>query len=504
VASAFPRALALAALLSVVACGCASRRPVELIPATEVEPAAVEPAPPPEPAADLDALYARLEADRADYEEGIDLIAAGEETAGEERIVAASGSLRAGAAECAAAPGCEFGRFLDAFEALLSLEEIALKKQSVQIDTLEEGIAAEEVEREPGTTTVVGAVPEVARTLSLLRGNDLREMIRLNGQVQAAISDWLTWMRPMLLEAWFNYQFLREEMAPIYEQAGLPEALLFAVLATETGGKVHSFSRAGAAGPLQFMRLTGRRYGLGVENGFDTRLDPAAATRANVAYLNERFAELNDNLELALAAYNGGEGRVQSLHRRNPKASFWDDAVFWSLPTETREYVPRILAAAWLFLHPEDYGVSFRAVSAERTDLSVHADISIEELAVCLGQELNEVGWFRTLRNLNPRLDPGERIEAGGTLVFPAALVPVYEQRCVDGELLARARELHEASHAAQPELVPYVVRRGDTLGRIAARHRCVTLRELAEINRIRPPRYVIHVGQRLKIPTCG
>ena len=51
---------------------------------------------------------------------------------------------------------------------------------------------------------------------------------------------------------------------------------------------------------------------------------------------------------------------------------------------------------------------------------------------------------------------------------------------------------------------MPYIVQRGDTLSRIAARHSCVTLGELAALNNIPPPRYVIRVGQHLKVPACG
>jgi membrane-bound lytic murein transglycosylase D len=330
-------------------------------------------------------------------------------------------------------------------------------------------------------------------------------MIQLNGPVKAALDDWLTWLRPMLMEAWWNYQYLRPEMAPAYIEAGLPEALLFAMMATETGGKVHSYSRAGAAGPLQFMRYTGRMYGLKVVDGFDLRLDPASASRANVAYLNDRFKELNNDLEKALAAYNGGEGRMRNLHRRHNGAPLWDNKVYYSLPAETRDYVPRVLAAAWLFLHPEEYGLEFPAVSAEIVELILQEEAAISELAICLGQQQDSYnGWFRTLRNLNPRLDPGERLEAGATLRVPEALEAAYQEQCLSGELLAQARQLHDANYPDTPEMIPYKVRRGDTLGKIASRHRCVSLGELASINRIRPPRYVIHVGQTIRIPGCS
>ena len=82
-------------------------------------------------------------------------------------------------------------------------------------------------------------------------------------------------------------------------------------------------------------------------------------------------------------------------------------------------------------------------------------------------------------------------------------LLPVYERDCQDGEILERARLLFEANYPDEPEMIVYVVRRGDTLGRIASRFRCAGVRELAAINNIRAPRYVIRPGQQIKIPPC-
>ena len=130
-------------------------------------------------------------------------------------------------------------------------------------------------------------------------------------------------------------------------------------------------------------------------------------------------------------------------------------------------------------------------------------EIALGELTICLGQEQNPDGWFRTLRNLNPRLEPGERIEAGREITVPSLLVPVYEKNCRGGEILERARVLFEANYPDEPEMIVYTVRRGDTLGRIASRFRCAGVRELAAINNIRPPRYVIRPGQRIKVPPC-
>ncbi len=466
------------------------------------EPAAPEPAPEPQP--DYTALYERLETNRILYLEGLEHAAAGQEVEGEALMGRAAEGIARDVRDCLEAAGCDRERALEVLETLLVEQSIAVKRQAARISELEALVEEQnELEREPGTAPPVVELPELDRSVSLLRGTDLREVIALNGPVRVALADWLTWLRPTLMEAYLQYQFLRDELAPIFREAGLPEALLFAMVATESGGKVHAYSRAGAAGLLQFMPRTARMYGLGVEDGFDLRLDPVAVTRAAVAYLNDRFAELNDNLEKALAAYNGGESRMARLHGSSSKASLWDPRIFYSLPQETREYVPRVLAAAWLFLHAEDYGLEWPQVSRAKTSLVLREDLSLAELAVCLGQAHNPAGWFRTLRNLNPRLEPYERVAAGTAIVVPAILVPVYEARCLEGELLARARELQDARRPEQAPFVPYVVQQGDTLAKIARKFRCVSLQGLAAINNLQPPRYLIKVGQVLKIPPC-
>jgi len=459
-------------------------------------PAAVEA---PFDAAGFDEQLARI---AREYEEGIDLLTAGDEVGGEFKIANAGNDLREAALECESHPDCAVEPIFDLMDRLLALQSATINQQAYRIDAMEASIESD-LEREPGTSPFVSSMPELGRTVSLLKGTDLRDLITLNAPVKAAIHDWLTWMRPMLLDSYENYGYLRAKVAPVYEEAGLPEALLFAMMATESGAKVHSFSRAGAAGALQFMPATGRKYGLTVEGGFDMRLDPVASTRANVAYLNDQFSALNDSLEKALAAYNGGENRMKALERRHDGASLWDSEVYYSLPAETREYVPRILAAAWLFLHPEGYGLELPQGDTATTTVELREDIALGELAVCLGQAGNPRGWFRTLRNLNPRYEPGQRIPAGTSVEVPVALGTSYEERCLEGELLTRARELHDASNPAVPEMIRYTVRRGDTLNRIAERQGCVTLGELAALNGIRPPRFVIHVGQVLKVPSC-
>jgi membrane-bound lytic murein transglycosylase D len=358
-------------------------------------------------------------------------------------------------------------------------------------------------------------IPEVARSVALLKGRKLDEVIQLNEAVKASIEEWLTWMRPNLLDAHEHYQYLRHRMWPVYEQAGLPEALLFGMLAKESGGKVHAVSRAGAAGLLQFMPATAARFGLSRNGGFDERFDARRITEANVAFLNDQFRIFNNDLELALAAYNGGEGRVGRLAARSQRG-FWDAPVYNALPPETREYVPMVMAAAWLYLHPDDYGLVFTKIDATPASITLERSASINELAVCMGQFGNPRGWFRTLRNLNPRTEADMRIAAGTVLDVPKAAADAYAARCRSGLLAQRSVDLHEArkpAGATRPMIATrgasggsgktHVVRKGETLHGIARRFGC-NVEPVAAANGLRAPQYMIRIGQRLTMPSCG
>lgn len=449
-----------------------------------------------------DALYQRLDAAGERYRDGLELVAAGEVGAGREAMRAAASDMQEAAIACANTAGCDSARFFAAYDALLA------QREQAEDETYAAGAGEGGLADAGDASPLLAHLPEAGRSINLLNGRELRDIIELNGPVKAALTEWLTWMRPQLVTAWENYQYMRHLMWPEYEQAGLPEALLFGILAKESGGRVHAVSRAGASGPLQFMPATGLRYGLGRVDGFDTRFDPRLATRANVLYLNDRFAEFNHNLELALAAYNGGEGRMGRLYRQTGGRGFWDAGVYSQLPPETREYVPMVLAAAWLFLHPEDYGLEFPAVDPRPATVALARSMSINELAICIGNAGNRDGWFRVLRNLNPRFQANAPIPAGTELAMPARIVPAYQVHCVDGERGRLARELAAArmpTVAAAPSGGgrTYVVKAGDSLAAIARRHQCASPQALAQANGIKAPAYLIRPGQRLRLEGC-
>lgn len=443
------------------------------------------------------ALYDRIGVATSQFQGGLELIRSGSPRDGRDAMRTALGDIEAAALQCATTPGCENERFVGAFVVLVRLQSVTAGWDDYADDGMVATDEAGDEVRSPRQ------LPQVERSVRLLRGKDMRDLIVLNEPVRAALEDWLTWMRPQLIEAWVNYQYLRGDMYPAYQKAGLPEALLFAILAKESAGKVHVYSPAGAAGPLQFMPATARRFGLG-GSGFDERLDPALVAAANVRYIEEQLRIFNDNLELTLAAYNGGEGRMQRLAKQNPGRGFWSERIYFALPAETRDYVPMVLAAAYLFLHPEEYGLQFPRFDATLSVLKLEAEQSLAELSICLGQDARPEGWFRTLRNLNPRLPAEQRLSVGTPIRVPIALIDAYAMRCRNPQFLARIAALQEAKSPEGPTQVGYKVRRGDTLAAIARRTRCSSVKEIAAVNGIRGPNYTLKVGQQLRLPTCS
>lgn len=458
------------------------------------------------PPATVAALYAQLDQASQGYETALQQVRAGDATKGQQTLAQALDTLRGAAAQCGNTAGCDAQRFFSAYDRMLHLKDGSF-------------IGDEGLDEEPQTGTALdqrgaAALPEAQRSVTLLHGQKLSELIAMNGAVKAALQMWLTQWRPNLIDAWINYQYLRHEMWPAYKEADLPEAILFGIMAKESGGKVHAVSRSGAAGPLQFMYATGLRFGLNNTDGFDLRFDPGAAAHANAAYMNEQLKVFNDNLELSLAAYNAGEGRMKRLVGDDTSVSFYDPRVYNDLSQETRDYVPAVLAAAWLFLHPDSYNLRFPRIDDKPGTITLRRPASISELTVCLGSAGGmEEGWFRTLRNLNPRLNPQQEQATGTQVQVPKLLEKAYAVNCVDGPWPILADDLQHASapvvddppvaaHTAGPTRTrAYKVHRGDTLVSIVRKLHCSSVQEVAEMNGLH--HHKLAVGQALRVPEC-
>jgi len=128
-----------------------------------------------------------------------------------------------------------------------------------------------------------------------------------------------------------------------FRRAGVPEDLIWLAM-VESVWNPTEVSPAAAGGLWQFIPKTALEYGLKVETGNDERNDPLKQTRVAAAYLRDLYTIFGD-WALAMAAYNSGEPRVMDAIVKNGRANFWELYDKQLLPKETRDYVPKILAA---------------------------------------------------------------------------------------------------------------------------------------------------------------
>ena len=182
---------------------------------------------------------------------------------------------------------------------------------------------------------------------------------------------------------------------------GMPEELLFLAM-IESGLRPRAVSDVAAVGVWQFMGPTAKQYGLRIDPWVDERLDPVKATDAALDYLSwlhDRY----DSWYLAAAAWNAGPSRVDRAVRQAGEAT-GDRDLFWEiqhmLPRETREHVPRMIAATLLARKASDYGFAV----ADATGPFVY-----DRVWVPGGTALNVVARAvrvdnATLRALNPHL----------------------------------------------------------------------------------------------------
>lgn len=146
-------------------------------------------------------------------------------------------------------------------------------------------------------------------------------------------------------------------MKEVFKRNGLPEELVYVAM-IESGFQLHARSIANAVGPWQFMSGTGRNYSLRIDQWIDERKEPLKATVAAALYLKELSGIFNGDWYLAAAGYNAGENKILRAITRYNTNDFWELSRGSYLKRETREYVPKLLAAAIIARDPARFGFS--------------------------------------------------------------------------------------------------------------------------------------------------
>jgi membrane-bound lytic murein transglycosylase D len=189
-------------------------------------------------------------------------------------------------------------------------------------------------------------------------------------------------------------------MRKILKQHGLPENLVYLSM-IESGFNPHAYSSARATGAWQFIYQTGTRYGLKADSWVDERRDPEKSTVAAAKYLKDLYDRYN-NWYLAAASYNAGEGKIDRAIRKYATEDFWEmsSRKYKYLKRETKDYVPKLIAAALIAKNPEKYGFTGIVYETPITfdEVVVEGPIDLRVAAKCADRSYEEV------KTLNPEL----------------------------------------------------------------------------------------------------
>ena len=191
-----------------------------------------------------------------------------------------------------------------------------------------------------------------------------------------------------------RYVQYKDLMLPILEQYDLPEDLIV-VSMIESGFDPKAISKAKAVGLWQFMYSTGKQYGLNRNWYIDERQDPIKSTHAAAKYFKDLYEEFED-WYLVLAAYNTGPGRVNRALKLHETSDYWQ---LYSLPKDTKNYIPYYLSSAIILQNPEKYGFK----------IPKNNPLKYDEVKIEKSSDLNVIAnaadtKVSTIKKLNPEL----------------------------------------------------------------------------------------------------
>lgn len=263
---------------------------------------------------------------------------------------------------------------------------------------------------------------------------------------------------------------------------GVPTDVVYLSM-IESGFNVRAKSWASAVGPWQFIKSTGAMYGLNVDYYIDERRDVEKATHAAIRHLRDLYNEFGD-WYLAFAAYNAGSGKVRGAIRRDGN-NYWNMVRGRYLRQETKDYVPKIIAAAKIAKDPKKYGFTNiryqRPIAYEVVRLK--GPTGLEVAARCAGVDSD------LIRLLNPELLQD----------MTPPHMPNYQLKIPHGTKNRFEKNYAKLKPSQRVQTLTYVAQRGDTVKEVASQFG-VSQKELYESNRSRISKSSKRITKRYKV----
>jgi membrane-bound lytic murein transglycosylase D len=275
-----------------------------------------------------------------------------------------------------------------------------------------------------------------------------------------------------------------ELMKDILKSYDIPEDIAFLPL-IESGFNPNAYSVARAVGPWQFIASTAKKYGLTIDWWRDERKDPVKSTAAAANYLKDLY-DMFGSWNLAMAAYNAGEGKILKALSRTKSDDYWSLLKSRHIKRETKEYVPRFIAAKLIAANPSDYGFDDLVYRQpfEYDEVVLDKPIDLDVAARCAETSLDAI------RNLNPEI----RRWSTPANVSPYSLRIPYGKKDV---FLANLKDIPEDERFS---VTSYTVRKGDTIWKISRRSR-VPARVIMELNNDGPNIKHLEAGETIYLP---
>ncbi len=257
-----------------------------------------------------------------------------------------------------------------------------------------------------------------------------------------------------------------ELMKEILKSKNIPEDIVFLSL-IESGFNPYAYSIARAVGPWQFISSTAKRYGLVIDWWRDERRDPVKSTEAAANYLKDLY-DMFGSWNLAMAAYNAGEGKILKALNRSKSDDYWSLLKTRHIKRETKEYVPRFIAASTIAENPEEFG--FKNINYHQPldydEVAVNEPLDLEVAARCAGTTIE------IIKELNPELR---------RWCTPPDM-PLYILRIPAGSKELFLKNLADIPEEERFTVETYTVKKGDTINKIA-KNTGVTVKAILVLN---------------------